>query len=72
MGGGNYFFWLGASADADPATRVSPRARKRSRPCGECPLREVGREILKAPLEEVTAQIDRAYDIIWEAIGDEA
>jgi hypothetical protein len=37
MGGGHYF-WLGASADADPATH-EPSLATRLGPTGECPLR---------------------------------
>lgn len=40
---GSHYFWLGASADADPATQATPGAAKASPPSGECPLRyEVG------------------------------
>ena len=66
-GGDSYLFWLGASADADPATRASHRAAISvpSRPCGGCPLRgaieEARAEILSIPLEVVERHLDRAY-----------
>ena len=37
---GTYYFWLGASADADPATHASHGAPEGSPPSGEYPLRE--------------------------------
>ena len=73
---GGYFFWLGASADADPATRSPTRAAisVASRPCGGCPLRgaieQARDELLKIPLEVVEKHLDLAYVAISRAVGD--
>jgi hypothetical protein len=39
MSGGSHYFWLGASADADPALVASDQAASRLAPPGVDPLR---------------------------------